>query len=146
MPATVESSHCYPVKADRLWTVAADWDALAEADRGMVRQIGLPGGRFRKGQRLEIEVSAFGLLPPRPYVIEILDCDDAAFRMTSREEGTGIRSWTQRMRVEAKGERSRLHDRIAMDAGPAMPLFAAFARWMRRRRHAPRMRMLGLAA
>ncbi|WP_339948520.1 hypothetical protein [uncultured Albimonas sp.] len=143
----VQSHHGYPVDADRLWAVAADWDALAEANRGMVAQYGLPGGRFRSGQKLAIEVSGFGVMPRQPYEIEILECDDAARVMVSRERGAGIRAWNHRMWVETcpQGEGSRLHDRIEIDAGPMTPAFALWARVLYRRRHPRRMRMLGVA-
>lgn len=145
-PQVVETAHDYPVAPELLWDVAIDWRRLGEVNRGMVTQIGLPEGRFTAGQRLEIAVSAFGLLPAKPYVIEILECDDARRTMISREHGAGVKSWNHEMRVEATPEGCRLLDRIEIDAGVLTRAFAAWARLLYRRRHKPRLRMLGLAA
>ena len=140
--SVVETSHPYAVDPDRLWTVASDWQALGEVNRGMVSQYGLPEGRFRAGQTLEIEVSGFGLMPRAPYVIEILDCDDRAWVMTSREHGAGIRSWEHRMWIEPMPNGCRLMDRVEIDAGPMTLPFALWARALYARRHPRRQRLL----
>lgn len=145
-PRVVETAHYYPVAPELLWDVAIDWRKLGEVNRGMVTQIGLPEGRFETGQRLEIGVSAFGLLPAKPYVIEILECDDALRVMVSREHGAGVKSWDHVMRVEETAGGCRLIDRIEIDAGMMSRAFAAWARLLYHRRHKPRLRLLGLAA
>ena len=139
---TVVLTHDYPVPAGRLWALVTDYDALAEVMQGLASFEGLPSGRTQTGQILDVQVSLLGKLPPQPYRMEVLDCDDVAMVLRSDEKGAGVRSWRHTLRVTPTETGSRLTDRIEIDAGWKTPIFAAWARYMYGARHKPRLRML----
>ncbi|MDF2231140.1 SRPBCC family protein [Albimonas sp. CAU 1670] len=138
----VELRHDYPVSPDRLWAMVTDYEALAESVAGLIAFEGLPEGQVRPGQVVEVQTSLFGRLPPRPYRMEVIEHDAGARRLRSREHGMGVRRWEHEMAVEPIPGGARLNERVEIDAGLATPLFAAWARFMYRARHAPRLRML----
>lgn len=144
---TIELTHHYAVPPERLWALVTDYNALAEVMRGLVRFDGLPPGRTRTGQRFEVQVRLFGRLPPQPYVMEVLQCDDIGRVLRSAEHGMGVDTWRHTLRVtEIPGGRSTLSETVEIDAGWRTPIFAAWARFMYGARHRPRLRMLGLQA
>ena len=65
--AIVKVERSYEASAERLRALATDYDALAEVSGRYVNFRGLPSGRGRAGQVLEVEVSLFGRLPWQPY-------------------------------------------------------------------------------
>ena len=139
---TVTLQHNYDAPAKDLWALATDLDALQEVMDGIVAFEGLPEGRVHEGQVLSVNVSLFGKLPAQPYVMEVLECNDRAMIMRSSEKGAGVKSWCHTLRVEATPSGSRLHDHIEIDAGWMTWAFALWARFLYRKRHAPRVRML----
>lgn len=138
----IELQHDYPVAPDRLWALVTDYGALAESVAGLIAFDGLPEGRVEQGQAVEVQTSLFGRLPKRPYRMEVPFCDHGARRLRSREHGMGVRRWEHEMAVDPIPGGARLSERVEIDAGLATPLFAAWARFMYRARHAPRLRML----
>ena len=141
--ARVALSHAYDVSAAAVWAVCTDFAALAEVCAPLVAFEGLPSGRIREGQVIEVGVRLFGRLPPRAYRMEVVACDDAAMAFRSRESGAGVRRWDHALRVVPEGAgRSRVEESIEIEAGPATPLFAAWARLLYRHRHRGRLRLL----
>ncbi|KAJ04716.1 SRPBCC family protein [Sulfitobacter mediterraneus] len=141
---TVEIEHDYAVPAERLWALVTDYDALAVVMAGIVSFDGLPEGRTRTGQSFDLMVSLFGKLPPQPYHMEVVLCDDDAMVLRSSEKGAGVKSWEHCLTVTPTAQGSRLTDRIEIDAGWMTPIFARWAKFLYRARHKPRLRILGL--
>lgn len=139
---TVTVQNDYPVHAARLWALATDYAALQEVMAGLVSFEGLPDGRTRTGQKLEVRVSLFGRLPAQPYRMDVLDCDDLAMVLRSSERGAGVKTWLHTLTVIATETGSRLQDRIEIDARMLTPVFAFWARYLYRARHRPRLRLL----
>ncbi|MWD28844.1 hypothetical protein E0K89_015290 [Aquicoccus sp. SCR17] len=140
----VRLEHDYPVSPDRLWQLATDLDALAEVSGGMVQFRGMPSGRVREGQVIDVEVSLLGLFPWRPYRMRVISCDDAARRLVSEEEGMGVELWRHSLSVTGEEGAARLIDEIEIEAGWKTPIVARWARFLYARRDAPRRRLLGL--
>lgn len=141
---TVTTVHDYPVSPDRLWALVTDYDALGTVMRGLMSFDGLPNRRARAGDAFDLRVRLFGILPARPYRIELVQFDDDAMILQSRETGMGVRQWAHRITVTPHQGGARLTDRIDIDAGWKTPIVAAFAHHLLRRRHKPRLRLLGL--
>lgn len=139
---TIRVTHDYPVPPRRLWALVTDYEALGRVMEGVVAFEGLPEGRTRTGQVVDVQVSLFGRLPKQPYRMEVLDCDDARMVLRSSESGAGVRSWRHTLSVEAIPGGSRLRDVIEIDAGILTPVFALWARYLYGARHAPRLRLL----
>lgn len=135
--------HEYPASADALWDLVIDYDALHEVMKGIITFDGLPNGRAQTGHKIDLMVSLFGRLPKQPYHMEILECDDQRRVMRSSEKGAGVKSWLHTLSVEPTPEGSRLVESINIQAGLLTPLFAAWAGYLYRARHKPRLRLLG---
>ncbi len=140
---TVELSHSYSSPPQQVWAIATDYGALAEVMRGLIAFEGLPEGRTQTGQSFSVMVSLFGKLPAQPYHMEVLECDDAAMILRSSERGAGVKSWHHTLTVEPTEGGCVLRDNIVIDAGWLTGIFAIWARYLYRKRHAPRLRLLG---
>lgn len=139
---TVKVQNDYRVCAARLWALATDYAALSDVMAGLVSFEGLPDGRARTGQRLEVMVSLFGRLPAQPYRMDILECDDQSMILHSSEQGSGVKTWLHKLTVTETKTGSQLRDQIKIDAGLLTPAFALWARYLYRARHKPRLRLL----
>ena len=139
---TVRLEHEYTSPAKEVWMLATDLDALREIMEGVVTFEGLPSGRVYVGQKFTVQVSLFGKLPPRPYVMEVLECDDEAMILRSFEKGAGVKSWRHTLTVEPQQSGARLRDVIEIDAGWMSWAFAIWARFLYSKRHEPRVQML----
>ena len=139
---TVRLEHDYAASAKEVWALATDLDALREIMDGLVTVEGLPSGRVYQGQKIDVQVSLFGRLPPQPFSMEVLVCDDDAMLLRSVETGAGVKSWRHTLTVEPQLSGSRLSDVIEIDAGWMSWAFALWARFLYRKRHEPRVRML----
>ncbi|MGH1578364.1 SRPBCC family protein [Planktotalea sp.] len=139
---TVRLSHVYEHPPEKVWAVATDIDCLKEAVRGLLTFTGLPSGAIHKGQVLDVEVSLFGILPAQPYRMEVVDFDPIAMHFTSSEKGMGVKHWIHRLQVQPHALGAELIDEIDIEAGWRTPIIAAWARYMYKRRHKPRLRML----
>ena len=144
MPVTVTLTHDYAAPADRLWDVATDWDCLKTAMKGLVVYEGLPDAPLAEGQRIETRVSLFGLLPAFDYVMEILRFDPAERVVQSHEHGGAVTRWDHTLTVSPTPGGSRLSDKIVIEAGPMTWAYVLWAKFIYRRRHKPRLEMLGL--
>ncbi len=143
--AVIDLTHRYAAPPDRLWALVTDFDALADVCKPLLLFEGLPSGRCKTGQQLDVKVSLFGKLPAQPYHMELLECDDDAMVMRTSETGAGVRSWRHTLRVEPDGTGSQLHDYVEIDAGLLSPVFGWWARKLYRHRHKPRQKLLGEA-
>lgn len=139
---TVIVVHDYDVPPARLWNLVTDYAALAEVMSGFARFDGLPKGRTYTGQVVEVRTSLFGVLPSQPYRMEVVECDDVAMRLISSERGMGVTRWAHTLQVAPHGGGCRLTDAIEIEAGLATPIYAAWARFIYRARHKPRLRIL----
>ncbi|MCA0964334.1 SRPBCC family protein [Salipiger bermudensis] len=139
---TVRLEHEYSSPAKEVWALVTDLDALAEITDGIVTFEGLPSGRVYQGQQITVRVSLFGILPPQPYFMEVLECDNDALVLRSFEKGAGVKSWRHTLTVEPQQSGSRLREVIEIDAGWMSWAFALWARFLYRKRHEPRVQML----
>ena len=139
---TVIVTNDYPVSVERLWAVATDYDALTKIMEGIAVFEGLPPGRAKTGQKLNVMVSLFGKLPRTPYYMEVLECNDDNMVLRSTERGAGVKSWRHTLTVKATPSGSRLTDRIEIEAGILSSVFALWAKYLYSARHKPRMKML----
>ena len=138
----VTLSHDYPYPPEMVWNIATDFAALEEVMKGRIAFSGLPEGRTRTGQIIDVGVSLFGVLPEQPYRMEVLECDDEAMVLRSSELGAGVKKWDHTLTVTPLENGARLSDRIEIEAGHLTPLFAAWAKYVYKSRHAPRLRLL----
>lgn len=143
---TVALTHHYAVPPERLWALVTDYGALEEVMTGIIAFEGMPAGRVITGQKIDVMVSLFGKLPAQPYHMEVLECDDVARVLRSSEHGAGVKSWRHTLRVDAHDGGSVLSEQIEIDAGLLTPLFAAWARYLYKARHKPRLALLARGA
>ena len=140
--ATVTIVNEYNVPARQLWAIVTDYQALGDIMQGLASFKGLPQGRTRIGQRMEVMVSLFGKLPKQPYLMEVVECDDTRMILRSSERGAGVKSWLHTLTVTEIATGNRLTDTIEIDAGLLTPMFALWARYVYSARHKPRLRLL----
>lgn len=139
---TIHLTHDYPAPARAVWEVAIDYDCLSEVMAGLITFDGLPDGHVHAGQKLTVMVSLFGKLPAQPYHMEVTAFDDARMHLVSSEQGSGVKSWKHSLQVTETETGCQLSDTIEIDAGWATAAFALWARYLYRKRHAPRLRIL----
>lgn len=142
MTTHVHLVHDYPFPARDVWRVATDLDHLKTVTEGLLAFRNLPHGEIHQGQEMCVEVSLFGRLPYQPYEMKVVEFDDATMAFTSEEKGAGVKTWRHSLSVATTPTGSRLTERIEIDGGLLTPLFAAWARYMYRQRHPPRLRIL----
>ncbi|OJI94218.1 polyketide cyclase/dehydrase/lipid transport protein [Planktotalea frisia] len=139
---TVRLSHIYEHTPRDVWRVATDLECLQEAVRGLLSFEGMPKGVIHQGQVVDVKVSMFGILPAQPYRMELIEFDDAEMRFKSNEVGMGVEHWQHSLRIVPHAQGAELHDEIEIEAGWRTPLIAVWARFMYKRRHKPRQKML----
>ncbi len=143
---TVHLSHVYDAEPREVWRVAIDLDCLQEAVQGLLSFEGMPSGAIYAGQVIDVKVSMFGILPAQPYRMELLEFDQDAMRFVSNEQGMGVKHWQHRLWVKPHAKGAELIDEIEIEAGWRTAMIAAWARYMYKRRHKPRLRMLAQSA
>lgn len=139
---TVRLSHEYKADPHDLWALCTDLDALVDMMDGLISFEGLPSGQIYEGQEIDVRVSLFGRLPSQPYHMRVDECNANAMRVRSTEFGAGVESWRHTMIIESIPGGSRLNDVIEIEAGWLTWAFALWARFIYKRRHAPRLRLL----
>lgn len=139
---TVRLTHDYRADPRDLWALCIDLDALAYVMQGLISFEGLPSGQIYEGQEIVVQVSLFGRLPNQPYQMRVEECDANTMRVRSTEAGAGVQSWRHTMTIESIPEGSRLNDVIEIEAGWLTWAFAVWARYLYKRRHGPRQRLL----
>lgn len=145
MARTIVLTHDYPYPARAVWDVATDMDAYRDVMGRLITFDSLPSGRVSQGQRIDVRISVFGVLPWQDYAMTVEAMDDAAMWFQSDERGAGIQSWRHHCSVMAVDGGCRLTDRVEVDAGWKTPVFALWAKAVYRARHGPRLRILGNA-
>ncbi|GGL63850.1 SRPBCC family protein [Wenxinia marina] len=120
----------FAVSPDRLWQSATDLGHLRRVCAGLVTfDDCVPReGRIAEGDRFDTVVRLFGRFPPQRYRMEVAELDDAGMRFRSEESGAGVRRWTHRLEVRPHPNGARMEETIDIDAGPATPLLALWAR------------------
>lgn len=139
---TVRVAHDYSYPARQVWDVVIDLDHLKTVTKGLVSFRNLPSGQISQGQHIHVDVSLFGWMPYQPYEMTILALDEAHMSFQSSEVGAGVKSWTHSLVVIPDDKGCRISETIEIDAGLATPIFAAWPKFLYRRRHAPRLRIL----
>lgn len=136
--------HDYPAPPEAVWQLAIDFDAFAEAMKGVATFRNMPSGLLQQGMVIDAEVSLFGKLPWQPHHMEIELCDHEAMMFQSRERGPGIKSWDHHLQVTETETGSRLTDTVEIEAERSWltPIYARWAHLVYTRRHAPRLAML----
>lgn len=142
MSQTLTLTYDYDASPDQVWRVATDLDSLREAVAGLIVYEGLPTGRIFEGQEIDVRFSLFGRLPWQDYHMKVVNMKEADRSFESAEHGGAVKSWRHRLRVDETPTGARLMESIEIDAGWMTPIYTAWARFMYRRRHAPRVAML----
>ena len=81
-------------------------------------------------------------MPPQPYAMTVVSCDDDAISFQSDEKGAGVRKWAHHLQVLPEGDGARIEEEIEIKAGLLTPLFYLWARTLYRHRHKPRLKLL----
>lgn len=136
----LEFEYSYP--PDLLWKIVTGLGHLEEVTSGLLSFRGLPKGRIAEGDLLDVEVSILGITPYQPYRMEVVSLNDRERSFQSSERGAGVKSWKHHLKVEPTEHGSRLVEQIAIDAGLMTPVFSAWARYLYKRRHKPRLAIL----
>lgn len=139
---TIHLTHSYAAPARAVWDIAIDYDCLAEVVEGLISFDGLPAGKVQAGQKADVMVSLFGKLPAQPYHMEVLEFDDGNMMLKSSEHGAGVKSWCHTLHVTSTEAGCQISDLIEIDAGWATPIFALWGRYLYRKRHGVRLRIL----
>ncbi len=139
---TIRLSHIYPHSPRQVWQVATDLDCLNEAVPGLLSFEGMPSGAIHKGQVVDVKVSMFSVLPAQPYRMELIAFDDNKMWFNSNEVGMGVTHWQHSLQVLPHAQGAELIDEIEIEAGWRTALIAAWARFMYKQRHVPRLKML----
>ena len=143
MTKPVILSHDYAASPRDVWHVATDFACFAQAMKGLATFEGMPStGSLAKDQVFDVKVRLFGWMPPMDYHMHLVECDAVAMTFLSREHGGSIKLWQHRLTITPTQTGARLRDEIHIQAGWATPLMRLWARYMYRRRHKPRLRML----
>lgn len=142
MTITVKLSHDYSFPAEQVWAIATDLDHLRTVTNGLLTFRDMPSGRIHEGQHLKVQVSLFGKLPYQPYEMTVVTCDQANMSFQSEEVGAGVKSWRHALIVVPTKSGSRIEEEITIDAGITTWILAAWARFLYRKRHAPRLHIL----
>ena len=114
--------------------------------KGVASFDGMPEqGRVEAEMRVDVKVRLFGKLPPMDYHMHVPECDHSAHRFRSVEHGGSIKRWEHVLTVTGTpGGGAVLTDHVTIDAGLSTWLMTLWARYVYSKRHAPRLRMLGL--
>lgn len=144
MSVTVDLTHEYDYPAELVWHVATDFAYFECIMRGLISFKNLPEGQLVEGQEIDLEVSLFGKLPYQPYSVHIIKYNKQERTFISSEKGAGVRSWVHELKVIADeaGDGCKICEQIKIDAGILTPVFAAWARFLYKKRHPRRLDLL----
>lgn len=142
MVRKVQLRHDYAFPARAVWHVVTDLDHLRTVTEGLLAFRDLPSGQIAEGQTLDVQVSLLGRLPYQPYRMRVVRCDGEQMTFSSSERGIGVKTWKHRLQVIPADTGSQIRETIEIDAGWKTPLFVAWARFLYRRRHPRRVKIL----
>ncbi|MEL6838958.1 MAG: SRPBCC family protein [Pseudomonadota bacterium] len=143
MSQPVIITHDYAASPADVWHVATDFACFAEAMKGVATFEGMPQtGALSAGDVFDVKVRLFGWLPPMDYHMQLAEFDPERHRFRSIESGGAIREWEHVLTVIPVDGGARLTDTVTIDAGLSTRLMRLWARFVYRRRHVPRIRML----
>ncbi|MEO1564353.1 MAG: SRPBCC family protein [Pseudomonadota bacterium] len=146
MKRTVSLIFDYPYPAEQVWKVTTDLALLEEVMSGLIGFRALPTGQIFEGQRIKVGVSLFNFFPYQPYEMEVVEFDPNRHYFRSHERGAGVRSWEHQLKLDETQSGCRLLETVEIDAGILTPAFKAWAAWVYRRRHLPRLNILARLA
>ena len=110
--------------------------------KGIATYYGLPSEPLAEGQKIDVQVSIFGVLPRMPWTMEIRTFDPGKMIVRSFEHGGAVQRWEHELRVTPSDGGAQLIDTIILDAGWLTPVYAVWARYMYSRRDPARRAML----
>ncbi|WP_425043777.1 SRPBCC family protein [Primorskyibacter sp. S87] len=142
MTRTLILEHTYPADPDRLFDLVTDLDTLDAVTRPWLLFEHLPSGQVHTGQVFDVGISLFGILPERPYRMEVTLCDTEARCMVSEENGFSVRKLVHRLEVQPDPAGALLTDRIEIDAGWFTHAVAGWIRLTHVWRHRIRLKLL----
>lgn len=144
MKKAFEIDHDYAAPAERLWEIVSDLDSIQDASGNMLVYYGLPGGQMYKGQSLHARVSVFGVFPPFEWHVDVINLDSQKMFFHTREQGAGMVKLETAVIIQKAGSMARLREIVRVEAGWLTPMLQPIMRLYYRRRHKPRLRLLGL--
>lgn len=134
----------YALEADAHFAEIVKFDELAEAMSSQVTYQGLPPGEAYAGQSIDLKLFLYGWLPIGRWHINVIERDDLARRLVSREHGTMARRHDHVLTVEPlESGGCRHRDELTVDAGWRTGWYAKTARRMYEQRHDLRARLRG---
>tara|TARA_R110002072_G_scaffold193739_1_gene350894 strand:+ start:718 stop:1170 length:453 start_codon:yes stop_codon:yes gene_type:complete len=134
----------YVMDADAHFARIVRYDELSAAMGGQVRYEGLPEGEALAGQSFDLKLFLFGWLPMGRWHIDVIERDDRARRLVSRECGGIAKRHDHVLTVEPlPGAGCRHTDHLIVDAGWLTGFYARTARRMYEKRHDMRSALRG---
>ena len=134
-------SKVYPVSAQALWEDILDPNALADSMKGSLTYSGLPREPVFEGQRIVVSIKRWGWFPMGRWTMDVVRRDDDRRVLESREFGSLVRDYRQRLEVEPLGDsEARYSDHLDLDAGLLTDLMFPTFVSMYERRHEQRLK------
>ncbi|MDU9003479.1 hypothetical protein [Sedimentitalea todarodis] len=115
--------------------MAIDLDVLETVSRPWVQFDHLPSGPAQIGQRIDVALSLFGVLPAQPYSMHVVTCDTEARVLRSEEHGIGIARLVHELEVKPADTGAIQIDRVEIDAGWQTGMAALWVSTIYRWRH-----------
>ena len=134
----------YAMDADAHFARIVRFDELAEAMSSQVRYVGMPDGEAIEGQSFDLKLYLHGWLPLGDWHIDVIERDDKARRLVSREHGGIAKRHDHVLTVEPlPGAGCRHTDHLIVDAGWLTGFYARSARRIYEKRHDLRTSLRG---
>mgnify|MGYP000524797048 CR=1 FL=1 len=139
---TVSITNSYKVAPSEIWKIVVNYSDLRTIAGRAISFEGLPDGEITQGQSVTATISLLGLLPRQAYSIDITKRDDFNFVLCTQEHGAGLTNWNHTVKIWESCGTSYLVDIVEIDAGWLTMLATLWAKFIYRRRHAPRRLLL----
>ena len=143
---TISITNSYEVAPSVLWNLVINYDDLCTIAGRAISFKGLPSGELTQGQAVTATISLLGLLPRQKYSIEITKRDDLNLVLCTAEHGAGLNIWNHTVKVWESCGKSYLVDIVEIEAGWLTLPATLWAKFIYRRRHAPRSELLSKLA
>lgn len=126
----------YAMDADAHFARIVCFDELAEAMSSQIRYVGMPDGEAVEGLSFDLKLFMYGWLPLGDWHIDVIERDDTARRLVSREHGGLAKRHDHTLTVEPiPGAGCRHTDHLTVDAGWLTGFYARSARRIYEKRH-----------